>query len=189
MLSRLIIQSQPMISRALTGKTFQKIPIRNQIVRQIHNEGRDTMSRADRISHRQTLKEKLMAPAGPNGRLSGLYSGEMYSSKSLLSIRNRSWSINWRLSTWFGRVVLLRTWDEPGCINNHEQFNVNGFFIIWEKNLRSMDRSKCADFFKNLSKGFGHNTFENVSMIRIITSEAQWRSPRPAQLPCFAHLL
>lgn len=67
MLSRLVVQSQPMISMALTGRTLQKMPIRNQIIRQFNREGRDTMSRADRISHRQTLKEKLMAPAGPNG--------------------------------------------------------------------------------------------------------------------------
>lgn len=67
MLSRLVVQSQPMISMALTGRSLQKMPIRNQIIRQVHREGRDTISRADRISHRQTLKEKLMAPPGPNG--------------------------------------------------------------------------------------------------------------------------
>lgn len=66
MLSRLVVQAQPMISMALTGRTLQKMPIRNQIIRQMHREGRDTMSRSERISHRQTLKERIMAPAGPN---------------------------------------------------------------------------------------------------------------------------
>lgn len=67
MLSRLIVQSQPMISMALAGKTLQKMPIRNQIVRQLHREGRDTMTRTERISRGQTLKERILAPAGPNG--------------------------------------------------------------------------------------------------------------------------
>lgn len=67
MLSRLIVQSQPMVSMALAGRSLQKMPLRNQIVRQLHREGRDSMSRSERISHRQTLKEKIMAPAGPNG--------------------------------------------------------------------------------------------------------------------------
>ena len=67
MLSRLIVQSQPMLSMALTGRTLQKMPIRNQIVRHFNRDGRDTMTRAERIAQRQTLKERIMAPAGPNG--------------------------------------------------------------------------------------------------------------------------
>lgn len=67
MFSRLMVQSQPMISMALAGRNVQKMPIRNQIMRQFHREGRETMSRSERIAHRQTLKEKIMAPAGPNG--------------------------------------------------------------------------------------------------------------------------
>lgn len=67
MLSRLVIQSQPMISMALTGRTLQKMPIRNQIVRQFNRESRETVTRTERIAQRQTLKEKIMAPAGPNG--------------------------------------------------------------------------------------------------------------------------
>ncbi|XP_031633793.1 growth hormone-inducible transmembrane protein-like [Contarinia nasturtii] len=67
MLSRLIVQSQPMISMSLTGRPSF---IRNQIARQFHR--RDTMTRAQRIEQnytsrqRQTLKEKVMTPAGPN---------------------------------------------------------------------------------------------------------------------------
>jgi len=55
-----------MISMALTGRTLQKMPIRNQIIRQFNRDGRDSMTRAERISTRQSLKEKIMAPAGPN---------------------------------------------------------------------------------------------------------------------------
>lgn len=68
MLSRLVVQAQPMLSSALARNTFQKIPIRNQIVRQFHREGRDTMSRTERIAGRQGLKEKILSPAGPNGK-------------------------------------------------------------------------------------------------------------------------
>lgn len=68
MLSRLIVQSQPMISMALSRSTVQKIPIRNQLIRQFHQEGRETFTRSERIAKRQTLKEKIFAPAGPNGK-------------------------------------------------------------------------------------------------------------------------
>lgn len=67
MLSRLIVQSQPMLSMALVRPTIQKIPIRNQIIRRFHGEGRETITRSERIAQRQTLKEKIFAPAGPNG--------------------------------------------------------------------------------------------------------------------------
>lgn len=43
------------------------MPIRNQIIRQFGRDGRDTVTRSERIANRQTLKEKIMAPAGPNG--------------------------------------------------------------------------------------------------------------------------
>lgn len=67
MLSRLIVQSQPMLSMALVRPTIQKIPLRNQIIRRFHGESRETITRSERIAHRQTLKEKIFAPAGPNG--------------------------------------------------------------------------------------------------------------------------
>lgn len=68
MLSRLIVQSQPMLSMTLAGRNIQKMPIRHQIIRQFKNDSRETVTRAERISQRsQTLKEKIMAPAGPNG--------------------------------------------------------------------------------------------------------------------------
>lgn len=67
MLSRLVVQSQPMISMALAGRNMQKLPIRHQIIRQFNRDGRDTMTRAERIAQRQTLKERIMSPAGPNG--------------------------------------------------------------------------------------------------------------------------
>lgn len=69
MLSRLIVQSQPMISMALAGRNIQKMPIRHQIIRQFNRDARETVTRSERIAHRQTLKEKIMAPAGPNGKL------------------------------------------------------------------------------------------------------------------------
>lgn len=66
MLSRLIVQSQPMISMALAGRNIQKMPIRQQIIRQFNRDSRETITRTERITHRQTLKERIMAPAGPN---------------------------------------------------------------------------------------------------------------------------
>lgn len=71
MLSRLIVQSQPMISMALARNTMQKMPIRNQIIRQFNNEGRETITRSERIAQRKTFKERIFAPAGPNGKQHG----------------------------------------------------------------------------------------------------------------------
>lgn len=68
MLSRLIVQSQPMISMALARNTMQKMPIRNQIIRQFHREGKETVTRTERIAQRQGIKEKIFAPVGPNGK-------------------------------------------------------------------------------------------------------------------------
>lgn len=62
MFLRLFTQSHSMASIALSGRNIQKLPIRNQMFRQVHRE---------QISSRQSLKEKLMAPAGPNGSLDG----------------------------------------------------------------------------------------------------------------------
>lgn len=67
MLSRLVVQSQPMISMALAGRNVQKMPIRQQIIRQFNRDSRETITRSERIAQRQTLKERIMAPAGPNG--------------------------------------------------------------------------------------------------------------------------
>lgn len=47
-----------MASIALSGRNMQKLPVRDQIFRQVHRK---------QISSRQSLKEKLMAPIGPNG--------------------------------------------------------------------------------------------------------------------------
>lgn len=67
MLSRLVVQAQPMLSTVLARTTIQKIPLRSQIVRQFHREGRETITRSERIASRQGLKERILAPAGPNG--------------------------------------------------------------------------------------------------------------------------
>lgn len=67
MLSRLVVQAQPMLSTVLARTTIQKIPLRSQIVRQFHREGRETITRSERIASRQSLKERILAPAGPNG--------------------------------------------------------------------------------------------------------------------------
>lgn len=56
-----------MLSMSLARTTFQKIPIRNQVFRQLHREGRDSFTRAERVAERRTLRERIMAPAGPNG--------------------------------------------------------------------------------------------------------------------------
>lgn len=47
------------------------MPIRNQFFREFHQQGRETISRSERIVQRQTtLKERIMAPAGPKGLIS-----------------------------------------------------------------------------------------------------------------------
>lgn len=67
MLSRLVISSTPLISMSLTRNGIQKIPLRNQAFRQYSRDVRDTFTRGERIAERRTLRERLMAPAGPNG--------------------------------------------------------------------------------------------------------------------------
>lgn len=49
-----------------TGRQFvQRQP--NLIIRNFQRDSRDTLSRAERIAERQTLRERAMAPVGPNG--------------------------------------------------------------------------------------------------------------------------
>lgn len=68
MLSRLIVSQQSMLSMALGRSSISKMPIRNQFFREFHQQGRETISRSERIVQRQTtLKERIMAPAGPKG--------------------------------------------------------------------------------------------------------------------------
>lgn len=68
MLSRLVLSSTPMLSMSMARNSIQKIPLRNQAFRQFSRDGRDTFTRAERIAERKTLRERLMAPAGPNGK-------------------------------------------------------------------------------------------------------------------------
>lgn len=46
------------------------MPMRNQMIREFHQQARETVSRSERIATRQTLRERIMAPAGPNGNIS-----------------------------------------------------------------------------------------------------------------------
>lgn len=69
MLSRLIVSQQPLLSMALARSTMSKMPMRNQMIREFNQQARETVSRSERIATRQTLRERIMAPAGPNGNL------------------------------------------------------------------------------------------------------------------------
>lgn len=75
MLSRLIVTQQPMLSMALSRSTFSKMPMRTQIIREFQQQGRETISRSERISQRKTtLRDRIMAPAGPKGNLPSFFS-------------------------------------------------------------------------------------------------------------------
>lgn len=67
MLSRLVMSSTPLMTMSFARTSFQKIPVKNQILRQFHREGPETMTRAERLSKERTFRERLMQPAGPNG--------------------------------------------------------------------------------------------------------------------------
>lgn len=56
----------PMLFRS----AIQQIPKRNQLlVRQFQRDAKEAFqTRSQRIAERQTLREKIMAPAGPNGK-------------------------------------------------------------------------------------------------------------------------
>lgn len=68
MFSRFFVQSQQPLIPAVFGRRFiHKIPIRNQINRQLHREGRDTIARTEENSQRQTLEKKINVQARSNG--------------------------------------------------------------------------------------------------------------------------
>lgn len=130
MLSRLIVQAQPMISMTLAGRNLQKMPIRHQIIRQFKNDSRETVTRAERISQRQTLKEKIMAPAGPNGKHKMVL---LIVDILILSNNNNNSCVDycfsicyrqrctyWWFGTWFGCSMFLWSWHEQRCINHYE---------------------------------------------------------------------
>lgn len=68
MLSRLVMSSTPMLSMSLARNGIQKVPLKNQVFRQFSRDGRETITRSERIAERSSLRERLMGPAGPNGR-------------------------------------------------------------------------------------------------------------------------
>lgn len=68
MLSRLVMSSTPMLSMSLARNGIQKVPLKNQVFRQFSRDGREPITRSERIAERRSLRERLMAPAGPNGR-------------------------------------------------------------------------------------------------------------------------
>lgn len=68
MLSRLVLSSTPMLSMSLARHSIQKVPLRNQVIRQFNRDARDTYTRSERIAERKSLRERIMAPAGPNGK-------------------------------------------------------------------------------------------------------------------------
>lgn len=66
MLSRLIVTQQPLL--ALARSSLSKMPMRNQIIREFQQQGRETFTRSEHIAQRKTtIRERIMAPAGPKG--------------------------------------------------------------------------------------------------------------------------
>lgn len=58
MLSRLIVQSQPLISTA--GRNIQKISVRHQIIRHFNRDTRENISKAKHTPPSQSLREKIL---------------------------------------------------------------------------------------------------------------------------------
>lgn len=56
------------INPALLKSAIQNLPRNRQIVRQFAEDAR-FKTRSERINERLSLREKIMAPAGPNGKL------------------------------------------------------------------------------------------------------------------------
>lgn len=73
MLSRFAIKSPTItISASIFQNAYKSMPKRNQIaIRHFQKDARAGenayRTRTERIAERQTLKEKIMTPAGPNG--------------------------------------------------------------------------------------------------------------------------
>lgn len=68
LLSRLVMC--PTIASTVARTTSRQFVKRqpNLIIRNFQRDSRDTLSRAERIAERQTLRERAMAPVGPNGK-------------------------------------------------------------------------------------------------------------------------
>lgn len=65
MLSRLVMQPMQM-GHMVKSASNQILPIRQQMFRQFARDGRQNISRNVK-SEKISLKERIMAPAGPNG--------------------------------------------------------------------------------------------------------------------------
>lgn len=60
----------PMVTSTVlrsAGRQFQQRQP-NLIIRNFQRDSRETYTRAERIAERQTLRERAMAPVGPNGK-------------------------------------------------------------------------------------------------------------------------
>lgn len=83
----------PMIFRS----AVQQIPKRNQfLVRQFQRDAKEAFqTRSQRIAEKQTLREKIMAPAGPNGECWQLLcigkSCEIEREKNFSSFQHSQW--------------------------------------------------------------------------------------------------
>lgn len=69
MLSRLVMGATPIVSASLVRSSIKTLPIRNQVFRQFQRDSRAPVfrTRSERMAERQTLKERIMGPPGPNG--------------------------------------------------------------------------------------------------------------------------
>lgn len=56
--------------RTLVQTTVRNAPLRLQVSREVQRDSRDAFfrTRSERIAERQSLKERAMAPPGPNGK-------------------------------------------------------------------------------------------------------------------------
>lgn len=66
MLSRFVMS--PMVSSTVLRSAGRQIQKPNLIIRNFQRDSRETYTRAERIAERQTLRERAMAPVGPNGK-------------------------------------------------------------------------------------------------------------------------
>lgn len=59
----------PMVTSTVARTTLRQFAQRqpNLIIRNFQRDSRETFTRAERIAERQSLRERAMAPVGPNG--------------------------------------------------------------------------------------------------------------------------
>lgn len=163
MLSRLVMGSSPIISASLARKAMQGIPLRNQVYRQFQRETRGEAvfkTRSERLAERQgqTLKERAMAPPGPNGNfyrhLLKRNNCNFLHRFSFCSLCNWKRSCRWSICHWIRSPLLLRfgtgrtkqyfkSVDAVAAICQRQ--NPRHLRILWW--IGGINRSQCGCYF------------------------------------------